>query len=102
MTGIRFFVYIFIFAFLGNACSSQTINENKEPAQSIDELQVQLESVLKDLHVPGMSIAIVHRNGPEWIAGLGKADLANNRAVTPATLFRIGSISKGFVSLSIL
>lgn len=38
----------------------------------------------------------------EWIAGLGKADVSNNRPATPETLFRIGSVSKAFVSLSIL
>ena len=54
------------------------------------------------MHVPGMSIAIVHRDGPEWVAGLGKADLANDRTATATTLFRIGSVSKGFVSLAVL
>jgi CubicO group peptidase (beta-lactamase class C family) len=49
-----------------------------------------------------MSVAIVHRDGPEWIAGLGKADVASDRATTSETLFRIGSTSKAFASLSIL
>src|ERR1700733_11089173 len=93
---------IFIFVFSGISCFSPAIAENKEPPQSIEELQIQLEDILKDTHVPGMAIAIVHRDGPEWIAGLGKADLANNRAATATTLFRIGSVSKGFVSLAVL
>jgi len=49
-----------------------------------------------------MAVAIVHRNGPEWIAGLGKADVASDRNTTSETLFRIGSTSKAFASLSIL
>jgi CubicO group peptidase (beta-lactamase class C family) len=73
-----------------------------KPAQSIAELQQQLEKILTETHTPGVSLAIVHRDGPEWIAGLGKADVASNRAATPETLFRIGSTSKAFVSLSIL
>ena len=88
--------------FLGIAASSPNINENKKPAQSIQELQTQLEDVLKDMHVPGMSVAIVHKDGPLWIAGLGKADLTSERAATAATLFRIGSVSKGFISLAAL
>ena len=72
------------------------------PAQSIAELQKQLETILKDTHTPGVSVAIVHRTGPEWIAGLGLSDVATNRATTPDTLFRIGSTSKAFASLSIL
>ena len=72
------------------------------PAQSITELQQQLEEILKETHTPGASVAIVGRDGPEWIAGLGTADVANDAPVTPETVFRIGSTSKGFVSLSIL
>ena len=49
-----------------------------------------------------MSVAIVGRDGPEWIAWLGTANVANGVAVTPETLFRIGSTSKAFVSLSVL
>src|SRR5438046_2336809 len=70
--------------------------------QSIDELKEQLEKTLKDTRTPGMSVAIVHRDGPEWVAGLGTADVASGRAATADTLFRIGSVSKGFASLSIL
>ena len=76
--------------------------EKPKPAQSIEELRQQLEKILTDTHVPGISIAIVHKNGPEWVAGLGKADVAAGRDVTPDTLFRIGSTSKAFTSLSIL
>lgn len=93
---------LFIFGFIVTACSSQNITEKKEAAQSIDELQSQLEILLEETHAPGMSVAIVHRDGPEWIAGIGKADLSNDRPATDETLFRIGSVSKGFISLSIL
>jgi CubicO group peptidase (beta-lactamase class C family) len=71
-------------------------------AHSIEELQQQLEKILKDNHTPGMSVAIVHRDRPEWIAGLGVADVATNRAAVQETLFRIGSTSKAFASLAIL
>jgi CubicO group peptidase (beta-lactamase class C family) len=71
-------------------------------AHSIEELQQQLEKILKDSHTPGMSVAIVHREHPEWIAGLGVADVAANRTAVQETLFRIGSTSKAFASLAIL
>jgi CubicO group peptidase (beta-lactamase class C family) len=76
--------------------------EEPKPAQSIDELRQQIDKILKDTHTPGVSVAIVHKNGPEWVAGLGIADVASNRATTAGTLFRIGSTSKAFTSLSIL
>jgi CubicO group peptidase (beta-lactamase class C family) len=77
-------------------------DEKPNPAQSIDELRQQLEKILKETHTPGVSVAIVHKDGPEWVIGLGLADVASNRANTANTLFRIGSTSKAFVSLSIL
>jgi CubicO group peptidase (beta-lactamase class C family) len=77
-------------------------DEKPKPAQSTDELRQQIEKILKDTHTNGVSIAIVHKSGPEWVTGLGMADLASNRAATADTLFRIGSTSKAFVSLSIL
>jgi len=76
--------------------------EKDKPAQSIDELRQQIEKILKDTHTPGVSIAIVHKDGPEWVTGLGLADVASNRPTTADTLFRIGSTSKAFTSLSIL
>ena len=77
-------------------------DEKQKPAQSIAELRQQLEKILKDTHTPGLSVAIVHRDAPEWVAGLGIADVASGRATTADTLFRIGSTSKAFASLSIL
>jgi CubicO group peptidase (beta-lactamase class C family) len=94
---------LLLFCLLATACFAQNKkDETPKPAQSIEELKQQLEKILKDTHTPGMSVAIVHREGPEWIAGLGKADVAADRATSPETLFRIGSTSKAFAALSIL
>jgi len=93
-----------LLAFAADKGSDQTNNkdEKQKPAQSIAELRQQLEKILKDTHTPGLSVAIVHRDAPEWVAGLGVADVATGRATTADTLFRIGSTSKAFASLSIL
>ena len=50
-------------------------DEKPKPAQSIDELRQQLEKILKDTHTPGVSVAIVHRDGPEWIAAVSYTHL---------------------------
>jgi CubicO group peptidase (beta-lactamase class C family) len=76
--------------------------ETPKPAQSIAELRQQLGKILQDTHTRGLSVALVHRDGPEWVAALGQSNVATNQAATDETLFRIGSVSKGFVSLSIL
>ncbi len=76
--------------------------DEPKPAQSIPELRQQIEKILKDTHTPAVSIAIIHKDGPEWIGAIGLADVAANRPATSDTLFRIGSTSKAFASLSIL
>ena len=83
-------------------CLAAEKDEKPKPAQSTDELRQQLEKILKDTHTPGVSVAIVRKDGPEWVTGVGTADVAANRPATAETLFRIGSTSKAFTSLSIL
>ena len=83
-------------------CLADDKNQPPKSARSVPELQQQMEKILRDSRAPGVSVAIVRRDGLEWVAGLGKADVASNRSVTPETLFRIGSTSKAFASLAIL
>ena len=74
-----------------------------EPApRTLPELKAALETVLRETHTPGAAVAIVGRQGPEWIAGVGLADVATGTPATENTLFRVGSLSKGFVALSLL
>jgi CubicO group peptidase (beta-lactamase class C family) len=101
------FMQLSLFVFLVLIPATAGLAQNKKddtpkPAQSIAELRQQIERILADTHTPGVSVAIVHRDGPEWIAGLGKSNVAANQAAGPDTLFRIGSTSKAFASLSIL
>jgi CubicO group peptidase (beta-lactamase class C family) len=97
---VLFFLLLFPFCFAADKPADK--DEKPKPAQSIDELRQQLEKILKDTHTPGVSVAIVHKDGPEWVTALGIADVASNRPATADTLFRIGSTSKAFSSLSIL
>src|ERR1700740_23087 len=72
-------------------CLADDKNQPPKPAHSVPELQQQIGKILKDSHTPGVCDASIHRDGPEGVAGLGKADVASDRSVTPETLFRIGS-----------
>ena len=83
-------------------CIAEDEIPEPKPARSIAELQQQIETILSDTHTPGASVAIVHHAGPEWVAGLGKADATTGRALTPETLVRIGQTSSIFVSIAIL
>jgi len=76
--------------------------EAEKRPESIPELQAAIEKVLKETKTPGIGIAIVSRDKAEWVAGIGKADVAANRPATADTLFRIGSTSKAFAALAAL
>jgi len=66
------------------------------------ELEQALRKVLAETKTPGVGVSIVSRDQVLWTAGIGKANVAKGVDVTADTLFRIGSVSKSFVSLSIL
>jgi len=103
MPAVKTITRLVLFCLFATTCFAQNKKDDApKPAQSIRELQQQLEKILEETHTPGVSVAIVHRDGPEWMAGLGKSDVAANRPTTPDTQFRIGSTSKAFASLSVL
>jgi CubicO group peptidase (beta-lactamase class C family) len=70
--------------------------------KTLDEFQSAAKSILEKEHVPGAGIALVSSGQILWCGGIGKADLAQNRDVACDTEFRVGSISKTFVSLALL
>ena len=53
-------------------------------------------------HIPGVSIAVVRAGKVIDARGYGVADLENGVAVTPATAFKIGSVSKQFLATGIM
>jgi len=51
---------------------------------------------------PGVSIGIVHDQELVWAKGYGHADAARRTPATPATLFRIASITKVITATAIM
>lgn len=70
--------------------------------KTLEELQSAMKLVLDKEQVPGAGVALVSNGELLWCGGLGKANLAANRDVTCDTEFRVGSISKTFVALTLL
>lgn len=58
-----------------------------------------IEERLKELGIPGVSIAVLNKGEIEWSKGYGMADSAENRIVTDKTMFLAGSISKPVAAL---
>jgi len=85
------------------ACSHPRPVPTKPRApENLDELKKSVAAILARTHVPGVGIALVTKDKVLWAGGVGKADLASGRDVDGETMFRIGSITKGFVALAIL
>jgi CubicO group peptidase (beta-lactamase class C family) len=75
---------------------------NTPAPQNLTELQAAVEKIRVDTQTPAIGIALINRDGPQWIAGLGLASLEQQTPADANTLFRIGSISKMFVGIAVL
>jgi CubicO group peptidase (beta-lactamase class C family) len=67
-----------------------------EPVQS-----TKLTERMAALHVPGVSIAVIHDGKIEWARGFGVTKIGGS-PVTPETLFQAASISKPVTALAVL
>lgn len=70
------------------------------------QVQAQLQQVLTEAqrtyHVPGVMAAVNVPGDGTWVRAAGLASTSSNSPVTPATKFRIGSITKTFTATVIL
>jgi len=57
---------------------------------------------VRDRRLPGMAVAVTDGDSVLYEVYVGKADLKTGRAVTDATLFQIGSITKSFTALCLM
>ena len=56
---------------------------------------------MKELNVPGVSIAVIHKGKIEWARGFGVSSIGGS-PVTPQTMFQAGSISKPLAAMAAL
>lgn len=80
--------------------NSQTYNRISEPARHY--IDSAFKAMLKKYKVEGASIAIVDQGDIVYSTGYGFSDKAGNVAATDATIYRIGSCTKAFTSLSVM
>ncbi|MDY2587812.1 serine hydrolase domain-containing protein [Winogradskyella aquimaris] len=80
---------------------SQELNTSSSDLKSwIDK---QFLTARDSLNIPGSTFALVHKDSIVYIQGYGLADIENKMSVSDSTtLFRIASISKTFVGVSIM
>jgi CubicO group peptidase (beta-lactamase class C family) len=82
----------------------QRIQNNLPPAVIVEGAPPQttkLADRMSALHVPGVSIAVIHNGAIEWARGFGVTEIGG-APVTPDTLFQAASISKPVTALAAL
>ena len=71
-------------------------------AAAIKVLDAWIEAKRNDREQPGISVGVVYDQDLIWAKGYGMADVDSGIPATPATVYRIASISKLFTSTAIL
>jgi len=71
-------------------------NGLREPVavRGVPARTMRLADRMRDLHVPGVSIAFIDHGRIAWTQAYGVADARTGRPVTPATPFQVASLSK--------
>ncbi|CAI4225949.1 unnamed protein product [Auanema sp. JU1783] len=77
--------------------SPELLKENQ-----MDFLVRRVEHFMKDLNIPGLSIAISKQEKLKFAAGFGYADVREEEVVTPNHQFRVGSVSKPVTASSVM
>lgn len=72
------------------------------PVETLSQLADAIDGVAARRNTPGIAVALLKPGGEVWRHTAGLADIDAQRPVTADTRFRIGSISKMFVSLAVL
>jgi D-alanyl-D-alanine carboxypeptidase len=67
-----------------------------------NELDDFVKAVMAQRHIPAASIAVVKDGAVVKVAGYGLADMENNVAARPDTVYKIGSVSKQFISAGVM
>lgn len=88
-TSYIFATLLFFFATSTQADSIDTVLEKYIPF---------VEATLNETQIPGAAIAIVSRDKVHYIHGFGYRNLKTKEPVNTHTVFRIGSLSKGFAA----
>src|SRR5580700_11571654 len=93
----KFLLSLFFISLSFGCFSQQTMQANP-----INSLTDSIASIVRQEHIVGLMLGITTKDSTLFSGGFGYADLEGWRKVDSQTLFRMGSITKLFVSLGIL
>jgi CubicO group peptidase (beta-lactamase class C family) len=88
--------------FVISPVNAQQEEEERPAPATLEELQARIAEILEETETPGVGLSLVARDAVLFTGGIGVADRETGERVTADTVFRIGSITKSFVSLAAL
>jgi serine beta-lactamase-like protein LACTB len=94
-------VVLLLYAFLAHAVTLRAQN-GEFPSEKRVAIEKAISNFMAANSVPGISVAVVQNGELVWSEGFGMADLENFVPASPATLYRLGSISKPITATAIL
>lgn len=96
-------LFILLLGLVSGFSNAQKASMGNANVDHLDpETHQQIEDILKRHRVPGAAVATIDAEGQTKLGVFGLADMSIQRPITPSTRFRVGSISKMFISLSIM
>ncbi|MCA9958495.1 MAG: beta-lactamase family protein [Anaerolineales bacterium] len=74
-----------------------------QPVQyTLETADATIEKAVTENHLPGIGVGIVYKGELIYAKGFGHSNVERGTAVTPATVFRIASISKTFAAVGLM
>ena len=89
-------------AAVAGAASAAGPADERRVADALRLLDLWIGEQMQYHGVPGMAIGVVHGESTIWAKGYGRADLVSGAAVSTATPFRLGSLSKVFTAVAVM
>src|SRR5215204_513961 len=72
------------------------------PAEKVKQIEALVGAEMAKQKIPGLSVAVVSGRQVRWSSGYGMQDVENNIPAKPATVYRLGSISKPITAVAVM
>ncbi|MBC9932094.1 serine hydrolase domain-containing protein [Chitinophaga qingshengii] len=85
------------------ACKKKDKEDTTPPVPlKTEKVEKQIVVLTDQMKVPGIAVALVGPDGVVWSKTAGVANTSTKEPVTPKTVFKLGSLAKPFIGLSIM